>query len=63
MAVQRLTYLDLTPEQRALAAQKVRAQIKATSTHSLLTPEQSAHLSKKLAQLDKWEKGTLPIVK
>jgi hypothetical protein len=61
MAVQHLTYLDLSPEQRARAASEARGRIKTLLANPFLTPDQAEHLRKEQLRLGQWERGELPL--
>lgn len=59
MAIRHLTYLDLTPEQRALGAAAARGRIRALLANPHLTSEQVRQLRQEQIRLAKWERGTL----
>lgn len=61
MAIGHISYLDLDPKQRKLAAQRTRSQIRSMMTGNFITPEQSIYLQERLSLLDKWEHGLIPI--
>lgn len=60
MALGRITYLDLTEEQRREGAARSRAQIKALLSNPALTADQRKALQDRLAHLRLWEAGKLP---
>lgn len=63
MAIQHLTYLDLTPEQRREGAKRARDQLRSLLQNPMLTPEQLTALSDRMVHIDNWEKGALEIPK
>lgn len=61
MAVKHLTYLDLTPEQRALAASEARGRIKNLLANPFITPDQAEHLRLEMLRIGQWERGEVPL--
>ncbi len=61
MAVGHVSYLDLTAEQRKLAANRVREQIRQAMANPFLSPEQRAILVAHVDHITKWERGLLPM--
>lgn len=59
MALGRVTYLDLTPEQRREGSVKARTRLKALLSNPMLTPDQRAALRVRMDELRLWEAGTL----
>jgi len=59
MALGRVTYLDLTPEQRREGAAKARSKLKALLANPMLTADQRAALRIRVDELRLWEAGTL----
>lgn len=59
MALGRITYLDLTPEQRREGAARARARLKTLLANPSLTPDQRAALRSRLDELRMWEAGEL----
>jgi hypothetical protein len=62
MAVQTLSYLDLTPEQRRRGANAARERIRGLLVNPFLTSDQKTHLQGELHRLDLWEKCLGPNV-
>jgi hypothetical protein len=61
MAVKHLTYLDLTSQQRALAASEARGRIKSLLANPFVTPDQSEHLRLETVRIGLWERGEIPL--
>jgi hypothetical protein len=61
MAVGHATYLDLTKEQRQMAAARVREQVRQALANPFLAPEQRAILHSQVDRITRWERGTLAI--
>ena len=60
MALGRVTYLDLTEEQRREGAARAKARLKAMLANPALTEEQRVSLQDQMTRLRMWEAGTLP---
>jgi len=61
MTVRHLSYLDLTPAQRAKGAAEARQRLVSALSAPFLPADQQAHLRKELTKLNQWETGTLPV--
>ena len=61
MAVGHLTYLDLSLEQRRVAATRVREQIRNALANPFLAADQRAILTSQIDRITAWERGTLAI--
>lgn len=61
MAVGHITYLDLSLEQRRMAAARVREQIRAALANPFLDPGQRTILTAQIDRITAWERGTLAI--
>lgn len=61
MALHQLTYLDLTAEQRQLAASAARERLRQHTQNPFLTTEQAALLEVEQAKLGRWETGQILI--
>jgi len=59
MPVIRMSYLDLSPEQRKSGAKPVKERIKASLSQPDLAPDQMKQLHERLMKIEKWEKGVL----
>lgn len=59
MAIRALSYLDLTPAQRKVAADRVRGRLQALLADPLLAPEQKYVIQQQVERVDAWEAGTL----
>lgn len=57
MAVKTLSYLELSPEDRKVAARQARERLRGLMANPLLTPENRETLADHLAHLDDWEAG------
>lgn len=62
MAIGRMDYKSLTPEQRREGAEKARDRIRGSMMSPSLTPEQQAFLKAEMAKIDAWERCELPCV-
>lgn len=62
MAVQILTYLDLSPEQRKKAAVTMRGQLQSACANPFLAVEQRQMLVSQMTRLTLWEHGKLPLL-
>lgn len=61
MAIGKLTYLDLTPEQRREGAKAARERIRNAQMSPALDISQQAYLKAEAEKIDAWEKGKLPV--
>jgi len=61
MAVGHLTYLQLTPAQRKIAAQRVREQVRTALANPFLTSDQRATLVLQVDRITRWEHGKLEL--
>lgn len=61
MAIDHITYLDLTPEQRFAGAKKARERVQTALSSPLVTRDQVDAIQAHLAHLDRWEKGTIEV--
>jgi hypothetical protein len=61
MAVGHLTYLDLTPAQRKVAAQRVREQVRTALANPFLTADQRGTLILQVDRITRWERGQLAL--
>jgi hypothetical protein len=61
MTVRHLSYLDLTPAQRAKGAAEARQRLVSALSAPFLPADQQAHLRQELAKINQWETGTLPV--
>ena len=61
MAIGHLSYTDLSAEQRAEAANKIRTQLRAQLHNPALTVEQRAQIQERMLHLDHWAAGALPV--
>ena len=59
MGIRRLSYKDLTPEQRRDGAAKARERLRGTMMSPALTPDQQAYLTAEMAKIDAWERCEL----
>jgi hypothetical protein len=59
MAIGHLNYRDLSPDKRAEAATKLRAQLRTQLTSSTLTSEQRFEIQTRLKHLNMWVAGTI----
>jgi len=57
MSVIRMSYLDLSPEQRKKGAKAVKDRIQASLSNPDLAPEQIQQLHNQLKKIDLWERG------
>jgi hypothetical protein len=57
MAIGHISFMDLPQGARRHAAERTRQQIRTLMTTNFVTPEQMLYLTKRLQQLDAWEKG------
>jgi len=60
MTVRHLSYLDLTPAQRAKGAAEARQRIMSALSAPFLPADQRDHFQRELAKLNHWEMGSLP---
>lgn len=60
MAIGRLSYLDLTREQRQEAALGARKKLQEVMAHPFMPAEHLQLMQERLLQVDRWEAGTLP---
>ena len=61
MSVKFLSYLDLSPEQRAKGAAEVRQRLVAAMSSPFLPPDQQAHYQQEMERINLWEAGRLPV--
>ena len=61
MSIKTTSYLDLTPEQRREGARTAREQLRALADNPFLTAEQRGQIVDRLAHLDRWEAGMIPV--
>lgn len=61
MGVKHLTYLDLSEEQRREAANDARARLQMHLSNPTLTGDDHARIMAQIAELDRWEAGTIPV--
>ncbi len=61
MAVKRITYLDLSPEQRRKGAEQARLRLRGVLANPFLPAEQVRQVHQQLEHLDQWEKGQLQL--
>jgi hypothetical protein len=59
MPIVRMSYLDLSPEQRRAGAKVVKERLRASLSNPNLTPEQLQQLQGQLQKIELWEKGAL----
>lgn len=62
MAIGKLTYLDLTPEQRREGAKVARERIRNSQMSPALDAAQQAYLKSEAEKIDAWEKCKLPCI-
>jgi len=63
MAIKHFSYMDLTPEQRRKGAADARKRLSAMLAVPFLTPDQRDSIQGQLQNLDKWERGDLPVAR
>jgi hypothetical protein len=63
MAIQHVTYLDLTPEQRRDAAKTARTRLQTMISNPFLQPDQVKYLHDQMERLVQWERGEVPLAK
>jgi hypothetical protein len=61
MAVGHLTYLDLPPEQRKEAAERLRTALRASLSSPFTAPEQRVMLTLQMDFITAWENGQLTV--
>ena len=55
MAIGRMNYKQLTPEQRREGAEKARERLRGTMMSPALTADQQAYLKAEMVKIDAWE--------
>lgn len=61
MAVGHLTYLQLSPAQRKIAAARVREHVRTALANPFLTADQKATLVLQVDRITRWEQGRLAL--
>jgi hypothetical protein len=61
MAIQSLSYLDIPQSKRRSMVAKSVAKIREGLTDPAITPTQKTKLQERMAQLEMWVAGTLPV--
>ncbi len=61
MTVKHRTYLDLSDEQRRVAANDARSRLRTHLTNPFITGDQTAFIQSRLAEIDKWERGEVEV--